>query len=140
MSGETQGGTHRQIGHFLVIGGLTVVLDLAAYSILLRLGFPVGTAKAIGFIAGTAFAYFANRIVTFENAGGGTTTMMRFAAVYSVNLIVNVAVNSLILAVAGRTDAALALAFLVATGTSATLNFLGMKYWVFSSPAPGMRS
>jgi putative flippase GtrA len=140
MSGDGRSGTHRQIGRFLIIGGLTVLLDLAVYGALLALTVPVGPAKAVGFLAGTAFAYFANRIVTFEQAAGGAATITRFAAVYSVNLVINVAVNSLILAAAGRTDVTLALAFLVATATSAALNFLGMKYWVFSAPSPGMRS
>jgi putative flippase GtrA len=132
-------GTQRQIARFLVIGGLTVLLDLAVYGGLLTLGMAVGPAKALGFIAGTAFAYVANRIVTFDNADGGAATIGRFLAVYAVNLCINVAVNSLILVAAGRTDTTLALAFLIATGTSAALNFLGMKFWVFSPSSPGMR-
>lgn len=140
MTGGVSSGTQRQIGRFLIIGGLTVLLDLAAYGILLAIGMAIGPSKAAGFIAGTAFAYFANRAVTFQHTGGGATTALRFAAVYAVNLGINVAVNSLILAAAGRTDATLAFAFLAATGISAALNFVGMKYWVFPSPASGMRS
>jgi len=136
VTGE-RGSTRRQIGRFLIIGGLTVLLDLAVYGALLMLTAMAGPAKAVGFLAGTAFAYAANRLITFDNAGGGGAALSRFATVYAVNLVINVAVNSLILAAAGRTEATLILAFLLATATSAALNFLGMKYWVFSEPSTG---
>jgi hypothetical protein len=42
----------------------------------------------------------------------------------------------LVLALLGRSEAAIALAFLAATGTSTALNFLGMKFLVFRPRLP----
>lgn len=132
---DTLSTTWRQSLRFLLVGGTTVLLDLAVYGSLLWSGIAVSPAKAAGFVAGTLFAYVANWLFTFGGAAGGGRTMMRFAAVYTVNLGVNVAANALVLLVLGTSRAALIAAFLVATGLSATLNFLGMKHWVFTTPA-----
>jgi putative flippase GtrA len=117
---------------FLVVGTTTVAIDLAVYSLLLPLGVAFASAKGIGFVAGTLFAYFANRLWTF-NVTGGPGRMARFVVVYGVNLGVNVGLNSFILGLLGYEQIDIVLAFLVATGTSAILNFLGMKFLVFKA-------
>ncbi len=121
-----------QVARFLVVGTTTVAIDFAVYSLLLLLGGAVASSKGIGFVAGTLFAYFANRLWTF-NAQGGLDRIARFFVVYGVNLGVNVGLNSVVLALLGYEQIDIVLAFLVATGTSATLNFLGMKFLVFKA-------
>ncbi len=49
-------------------------------------------------------------------------------------LAVNVAVNAGVVWLLGAGRLGLVAGFLVATGLSATLNFLGMKFLVFSRP------
>jgi putative flippase GtrA len=61
--------------------------------------------------------------------------LWRFAALYGATLGANVLVNSLALKLFTDAIAAVPLAFLLATGISATLNFLGMKLFVFKSRA-----
>ena len=51
----------KELPVFLVVGGLTVAVDFLVYHALLACPMPVGWSKAIGFMAGTAFAYVANR-------------------------------------------------------------------------------
>ena len=56
----------RELAIFLVVGTLTVVIDFLTYRGLIwaqLLG--VDSAKGIGFLTGTVFAYFANRFWTF---------------------------------------------------------------------------
>ncbi|MCH8275001.1 MAG: hypothetical protein IH851_09445 [Armatimonadetes bacterium] len=69
-------------------------------------------------------------------AKGGRRRFVRFCALYAATLAVNVAINSAALFLLGGGEPALAMAFLAATGASATLNFLGMKFLVFK---PGAR-
>ncbi|WP_310630224.1 GtrA family protein [Paraburkholderia sp.] len=120
----------RELAIFLVVGSLTVLVDFLSYRGMVRFGLiDVDIAKGISFILGTAFAYFANRLWTFGRTNHASGTAWRFIALYACTLAANVAVNAAILHVASTF--AVQLAFLVATGISASLNFIGMKWFVF---------
>lgn len=122
----------REIVVFLVVGALTVLIDFLTYRMLLWLGmFGIDISKGISFLAGTLFAYFANRLWTFGYKGRSARSAMRFVLLYSLTLSANVAINALILKVLGGIPVVFYLAFLIATGVSATLNFVGMKLFVF---------
>jgi putative flippase GtrA len=123
----------RQVSRFLVVGFTTVAIDLAGYRLLIATGLDVDIAKAISFAAGTVFAYFANRQWTFT-AQGGARRFIMFCLLYLSTLLVNVGANAAALGWTGESEPALWLAFLIATGISATLNFLGMKFIVFTAP------
>lgn len=122
----------RELLVFLVVGSLTVLLDFLSYRGLLWTGWTgVGTAKATGFIIGTVFAYFANRAFTFGHRTHAPGSAWRFALLYAVSLGANVGVNALVLTLLSGMTMAVQGAFLVATGVSTVLNFLGMKLFVF---------
>ena len=126
----------RELGIFLIVGSLTVLIDFGAYQSLVWFGvIGVDMAKAIGFFVGTLFAYFANLFWTFGRNSHVPGSLWRFAALYGATLGANVLVNSLGLKLFADAIAAVHLAFLLATGISATLNFLGMKLFVFKSRA-----
>lgn len=135
-AGEAKGSSlNRAAMVFLVVGALTVLVDLLVYRLLVALGVEVHVAKGLSFIAGTVFAYFANRLVTFR-APGGPKVFARFVALYAATLAANVGVNALALALLPATQFELMLGFLAATAVSATLNFVGMRYLVFSGATP----
>ncbi|HEF4780137.1 GtrA family protein [Burkholderia multivorans] len=120
----------RELAIFLVVGTLTVLVDFLGYRGLVRLGlFDVDIAKGISFVLGTAFAYFANRLWTFGHTAHAPGTAWRFIVVYACTLTANVVVNAAMLRVID--SFAVQLAFLIATGISASLNFIGMKWFVF---------
>lgn len=122
----------RELSIFLVVGCLTVALDFMVYRGLTYFFLcDIGLAKAIGFISGCIFAYFANRFWTFKQQSTRSGSLWRFALVYAVGLVANVLVNQGIL-LSWDSPATLYVAFLVATGVSATLNFMGMKWFVFT--------
>lgn len=121
-----------QLWRFLIVGSLTVGVDYLCYHSLLWFNIELNTAKAIGFLAGTLFAYFANKLWTFSGSSHKHGTWWRFPIVYGINLGVNVGLNAYMLELLTEAPSAITWAFLVATGTSATLNFIGMKYFVFS--------
>lgn len=118
---------------FLVVGFLTVGVDFLSYWLLLWVGIVYGVAKACGFIIGTVFAYFANKNWTFAHVVQAPNSMPRFAALYATTLGANVLVNQAVLGLAGHAALGVNLAFLVATGLSAVLNFVGMKFFVFKA-------
>lgn len=126
----------RELLVFLVVGSLTVLIDFLCYRTLLSTGSGTGLAKASGFITGTVFAYFANRAFTFGHRAHAPGSAWRFALLYAVSLGANVGVNGAVLALLAGTALAVQGAFLVATGVSTCLNFLGMKLFVFRDHTP----
>ena len=130
----------RELAIFLIVGLLTVAIDFLLYRGLISLGLDsVNIAKGLGFISGTIFAYFANRFWTFKEQDTRSGSVGRFCMVYIIGLSANILVNYLsILALNHFTNLmnyqqVIFLAFLLATGVSATLNFLGMKFFVFTN-------
>jgi putative flippase GtrA len=115
---------------FLIVGSLTVCIDFLSYHGLLWFSLDYSLAKAAGFIFGTIFAYFANKYWTFRHVEHAPNDMLRFAFLYTVTLGANVIVNQVSIIMAG--PEAVNWAFLLATGVSAVLNFLGMRFFVFT--------
>ena len=126
-----------ELARFLIVGITAVCIDYASYRLGMAMGWSIGNAKAAGYIAGAVFGYFANRFFTFRVAAAWHwSETARFTGVYLTSLLANVGVNALVLTLLGRSEAAIALAFLAATGTSTALNFLGMKFLVFRPRLP----
>jgi len=124
----------RELAVFLVVGTLTVLIDFLTYQALVKLCLiNVDIAKGCSFLVGTAFAYFANRIWTFGHNQHVPGSVWRFVLLYTVTLGANVGINTLALQVLNQTAFAIQLAFILATGVSAFLNFLGMKCFVFKT-------
>ena len=122
----------RELVIFFIVGALTVLFDYICYRGLIRFQFmEVGLAKAISFMVGTLFAYFVNRFWTFAQERHVPGSSWRFLALYSSTLCANVLINAFVLKLLADVAIGIQLAFLLATGVSACLNFLGMKLFVF---------
>jgi len=126
----------RELVIFLIVGASTVLVDFITYLGLIEFQvMDVDMAKATGFLVGTLFAYFANRFWTFGHKSHVPGSAWRFSALYASTLGANVLINALSLKLLADMPIAFQLAFLLATGVSASLNFLGMKLFVFK-PIP----
>ncbi|QTN98414.1 GtrA family protein [Brucella sp. 458] len=124
----------RELVIFLLVGLSTVLVDFISYRGLIEFEvMNVDMAKAGGFVIGTLFAYFANRYWTFGHESHIPGSAWRFAILYASTLGANVIINALALKLFADMSTAIQLAFLLATGVSACLNFLGMKLFVFRS-------
>ncbi|TXI11514.1 MAG: GtrA family protein [Polynucleobacter sp.] len=129
-----------ELAIFLIVGLLTVLIDFLIYRAPIHFntfGFnSVDIAKGIGFIGGTIFAYFANRFWTFQQQTTNSGSVTRFILIYILGLSANIAINHL--TISWLSDAIIIpeyiplIAFVLATGVSATLNFIGMKFFVFT--------
>jgi putative flippase GtrA len=130
----------RELAIFLIVGSLTVLIDFLIYHALMHfksLGFnSVSIAKGISFIGGAIFAYFANRFWSFQQQTTSSGSVTRFILVYILGLSTNIAINYL--SISWLSDAIITpeyiilIAFVLATGVSATFNFIGMKFFVFT--------
>lgn len=123
---------------FIVVGLLTVVIDFLVYrGIVWGLLDDVNLAKAIGFLAGTIFSFFANKLWTFGHKDHAQGSVWRFAPLYGLTLLVNIYVNALVLSILSGPEKAILVAFITATVLSAFINFIGMKYFVFRAENKG---
>ena len=123
-----------EVGRFLLVGSTSVFIDFIVYLfLLLVLGLETKISKGIGFSSGALFAYFTNRNFTFNSPTKGFFTFSLFWALYTATLFVNISVNELSLSIFGRGSFGIGLSLFIATGLSALLNFIGMKYLVFRS-------
>lgn len=118
--------TKKELKRFLVAGLSAVGTDLAVYYLLLN--FLVNNlAKGISFLAGTVVAFIINKYWTFEKSEKSFIEVIRFGLLYSITLGANVLINKLVL----DNSRIVILSFIIATGVSTILNFIGQKFWVF---------
>lgn len=121
----------KEILYFLIVGILTVLIDYLVYSLSRNLIINTTQAKAFGFISGTVFAFLANRNITFKNHDNIWGHLYKFLILYSGSLFINVTINNSLLNWLTDFQYKVQLSFLIATSTSAIINFIGMKYFVF---------
>ncbi|MCD6046811.1 MAG: GtrA family protein [Gammaproteobacteria bacterium] len=133
---------HHELSRFIIIGIIATLFDFSLYSIGHRwLNLPYAMAKTFSFICGSCLAYFLNKHFTFKQEKHQAGQMLRFVILYVLTMLVNVAVNSSSIAlltqkisIAWLTKSEILIfSFVIATGTSTVLNFIGQKFWVFKS-------
>jgi putative flippase GtrA len=122
-----------EIKRFLIVGTITVLIDLTTYSSLLMLDVDTYLAKGVSFNIGAIFAFFANQRFTFNYQPEGNSRFILFLILYVTTLILNVSLNEFILLSIGISSLTLFMAFIITTSLSSSLNFIGMKYLVFKN-------
>ena len=116
----------RELNKFLVAGLSAVGTDLLVYYLLLNfLNYEVS--KGISFLTGSVVAFIINKYWTFNKPKISYKEMIKFGVLYSITLGLNIMTNKIVL---DYTSLVL-LSFLIATGVSTILNFVGQKWWVF---------
>lgn len=122
----------RQLIIFIIVGCCTVIIDFALYRFLaIFWEIDINIAKGLSFIAGTLFAYVANRFWTFEYKDHIVGSIYRFIPLYLSTCGINIIINASVLSHFSNLTLVVYLAFLIATFCSSVLNFLGMKFFVF---------
>jgi len=122
----------KEIKRFLVAGCTAVGTDFAVYYLLLNF-LTYSPAKTISFLSGSFVAYLINKFWTFEQHKKSYSEIGKFCILYTSTLIINVFSNKLVLDLGKNFEYKTILAFLIATGISTILNFIGQKWWVFKN-------
>lgn len=117
----------RELNKFIFAGLAAVGTDLLVYYFLLNLLSPE-VSKGISFIIGSLVAFIINKYWTFKKPEKSYKEMIQFGVLYGATLGLNVTTNKIVL---DYTDIVL-VSFIVATGISTILNFVGQKWWVFN--------
>jgi putative flippase GtrA len=125
-------GLLTQMTRFVLVGGLSALVDYGSYQGLLAMGLWVHAAKALSFILGTTTAYLLNRRWTF-NAEGGAAPVAKFVMLYSVTFFVNIGVNALMLQLLGDFRWHVTVAWVIAQGVATVINFVMLRMVVFKA-------
>jgi|SaaInlStandDraft_3_1057020.scaffolds.fasta_scaffold01890_7 putative flippase GtrA len=122
-------GVSREVFRFSISGIGAVFVDFITYYVLIDfLSFSL--AKGISFLTGSLVSFTANKYWTFEKHEKSVVEVVKFYSLYLFSLGINVVLNSLVLDYSVNL---VHIAFLVATGASVVINFIGLKYWVYKT-------
>lgn len=118
-----------QLVRFLLVGTATVIVDFSVYLLFLLIT-EIGAfwSKLFGFYAGVLFSFVCNSKFTFGVDRLKISTLGRFLSVYVLSGMLNEHINSASLVAFGS---GIFIPFLLATGTTMIVNFIGMKWFVF---------
>ena len=117
----------KEVLRFLVGGGTAVVVDFCIYRLLLLFSWNMDIAKMISFICGAGVGFIINKFWTFERKQFVIKEVLKYVVLYTCTGVINAIVNRCTLSIINIQI----IGFLVATGVSTVLNFLGQKYVVF---------
>jgi putative flippase GtrA len=118
----------KELLRYLVTGVLAVGTDYVSYLLLLHI-FTHSPAKAISYVCGMIVAFVLNRYWTFESTNKAHKDAVKFTILYMTSLATNVLINKVALMIFPEY---VSFAFLVATGTTVVMNYVGQKFFVFT--------
>lgn len=127
LKDETLAKTFKQVRRFLIGGGSAVICDYLSYFAFLHLGLGIGVSKALSYAVGAAVGFVINKFYTFEVKVFSKKEIVKYVGLYVFSACANTVVNTVVLGILPSKT----LGFLVATGVSTVINFVGQKFFVF---------
>ena len=131
---KRDGGEAGRVARFAVIGGASVATDLSVYALLVS-HLDTHPAKGVSYLAGMLVGFVGNKFWSFKSARRTASEPITYGLLYAVTLAVNVLVNGGVLALTEgwglHPTVRWGLAFLVATGITTVLNYLGLRWVTF---------
>ena len=125
---------HRQLFGYLVVGGLTVVVDVGLLALLREVyGVPLGVATTVAFCTAVLVNFLLNRTAMSSRGSRGLTQhALRYGSLVAANYVITLAVVT----TAGHESAWYLVAKVAVVAASTSWNFLLYRYWVFTPPRP----
>lgn len=124
---------------FTIIGIFSVFIDFSTYIFMTNVILhKANFAKTLGFINGILFSYFCSKKYIFNSSNTIVKdNLWKFIFVYIISLFANIEINSLALMNINfhHNFNVILSAFLLATTSSAIINFLGIKFFIFNTNA-----
>ena len=123
----------KQYIYFFITGIAATSFDYLVYILTLELTGAI-IAKIFGFYSGACLSFPINSSVTFSKKGKSflfKTYFVKYIFLLTINMMVNVTINYLILRSFYHFENITIFAFIFATFVSMVFNFFGMKFLVF---------
>jgi putative flippase GtrA len=121
-----------QLSSFILGGLIAVTLDWCTFFVLIHFcGISPNISKPISFLVGTVFAFYYNGIFSFQS-NLGKSQFVRHLILYTFSMTMNLTVFTLSMRFSPTFLVPKSLLGLgLATSISTTINFVGMRNWVF---------
>ena len=128
-------GLPRQLVTYLMVGGLTVVVDIGLLALLRELyGVPLGVATTMAYCSAVVFNFLVNRTAM---SAGGSRGLTQHALRYASLVVANYVMTLVVVTAAGHLSSPWYLvAKLAIVAASTSWNFLLYRYWIFTTPRP----
>jgi putative flippase GtrA len=125
----------RQLFYYLVVGGLTVVVDVALLALLREFyGVPLGVATTVAYCSAVVVNFLLNRTA---NSSSGSRGLTQHAVRYGSLVVANYVITLAVVTTAGHmSDRWYLVAKLAVVAGSTSWNFLLYRHWVFTPPRP----
>ena len=124
----------RQVFHYLVIGGLTVIVDLGLLALLHEsYGVPLGVATTVAFCTAVTVNFALNRAAMSSQGSWGLT---QHALRYGSLVVANYVITVVVVMTAGHLGDRYLVAKASVVAVSTLWNFLLYRHWVFTPPRP----
>ena len=118
----------RQLFRYIVVGGLSTIVDFAIY-MLLSIYLSVVLSKVLSFIAASLPYYIISKNWIFKSSPASrSSNVAKFYLVLLVNFLANVSFNYIAFELSGEKI----FSFVIATACAIPVNFLLQRYWVFN--------
>jgi putative flippase GtrA len=125
----------KELLRFATVGVVSVAISYVVYRALIFAAIGKDLSNGLAYCAALCLSFFANRSWTFGSREIGPTAIVRFVALHVLSLFACIFVNSVTLNRLSNITGGLEAAFIFGVGTSATINFIGMRRWVFAGGA-----
>lgn len=122
---------NKKIILFAIFGFIQVGIDFLIYNFLLYTTGQLSLSKTISNIICILISYALNKRFTFNNNNKDPSIFYKSMFVYGFSLLINVVSNSLAYSYLSsflQQEYAIVTAFIIATGASASLNFIGLNF------------
>ncbi len=122
----------RHLFSYLVVGGLTVVVDMVLLGLLHEFsGVPLGVATTVAFCAAVVVNFLLNRTVMSSWGSSGLTQhALRYGSLVAANYVITLGVVT----TAGPVGHRYLVAKVAVVAVSTVWNFLLYRHWVFAPP------
>jgi putative flippase GtrA len=120
------------VSRFILTGTVATTLDFLVYRSGLWITGLVSLSKMAGILTGLAFTYFVNKRWTFKAGKTTIRSLLKFILLYIFSITINIITNRYFLYFLSKDrELFIFLAFCFAALISATVNYIGMKFFVF---------
>src|SRR6478752_1008809 len=124
----------RQLFWYLVVGGVTVVVDIGLLALLHEVyGVSLGLATTVAFCTAVTVNFLLNRTAMSSRGSQG---LMQHALRYGSLVAANYVITLAVVTTAGHVGDRYLVAKVVVVAVSTSWNFLLYRHWVFTPPRP----
>ena len=123
---------NREIGIFLINGFIAVIVAYIVYMVLISASLDMYLSSLIPYFSAMLYGYIANKKITFKSRDNiSFTNVIKYIGLHLFTMIIYVYLNSYFVVMLEEYKFSLLIAFILPISLTATLNFWGLRFWVF---------